>query len=380
MKESVPFVFGVKAEGETFTDRREETENLRQNLTHGVNTIIISPRRLGKTSLVDKVASLIDGDQCRVVRMDAFACRSERDFANAFATAVIRATATRVEEWIENVKSFLSHLVPKISFSPESQNEFSLSIEYDGSSESLEEVLALPERIAQKNGYAVVVCIDEFQQIGEFAESLTFQKKLRSVWQHQTNVTYCLYGSKKHMMENIFLNSSYPFYQFGDLFYLKRISSSDWIPFIQERFASSGKSISAELSAKICDCTECYSSYVQQLAWFVWLRTDVEATMEDLNFAIQRILDANESLYIQITEPLSEFQMNFLHAIADGVHDGFSRQDRIKKYRYGTSANIVRLKKSLMERDIIDYTQPNCLEISDPILKLWLKHRIWKGM
>lgn len=150
MKESVPFVFGVKAEGETFTDRREETENLRQNLTHGVNTIIISPRRLGKTSLVDKVASLIDGNQCRVVRMDAFACRSERDFANAFATAVMKATATKVEEWVENVKTFLSHLVPKISFSPEPQNEFALSIEYDGSSESLEEVLALPERIAQK--------------------------------------------------------------------------------------------------------------------------------------------------------------------------------------------------------------------------------------
>lgn len=380
MKESVPFVFGVKAEGETFTDRREETENLRQNLTHGVNTIIISPRRLGKTSLVDKVASLIDGDQFRVARMDAFACRSERDFANAFATAVMKATATKVEEWMENVKTFLSHLVPKISFSPEPQNEFSLSIEYDGSSESLEEVMALPERIAQKNGYAVVVCIDEFQQIGEFSESLTFQKKLRAVWQHQTNVTYCLYGSKKHMMENIFLNSSYPFYQFGDLFYLKRISQEDWVPFIQERFASSGKSISAELSSRICDSTECYSSYVQQLAWFVWLRTDVEATTEDVDFAIQRLLDANESLYIQITEPLSEFQMNFLHALADGVHDGFSRQDRIKKYRYGTSANIVRLKKSLMERDIIDYTRPNCLEISDPILRLWLKHRIWKGM
>lgn len=50
-----PFVFGVRVEGDTFTDRREETERLKSNFTDGVNTILISPRRMGKTLLVDKV-------------------------------------------------------------------------------------------------------------------------------------------------------------------------------------------------------------------------------------------------------------------------------------------------------------------------------------
>ena len=175
MNEIRPFIFGVKAEGETFADRKEESENLRQNFIHGINTIIISPRRIGKTSLVDKVAELMDSDQIRVARMDAFACRSERDFANAFAAAVIKATSSKLEEWIANAKAFLSHFVPKISLGPDPWNEFSISIDYKDYTQGFEEVLDLPEKIAAQGGYKIVVCIDEFQQIGEMNDSLTIQ-------------------------------------------------------------------------------------------------------------------------------------------------------------------------------------------------------------
>ena len=377
MNELTPFVFGVKAEGEVFTDRKEETEILRQNFTHGINTIIISPRRMGKTSLVDKVAGIVACDEIRVARMDAFACRSERDFANAFVTAVIKATSTRLDEWIQNTKTFISHLVPKISFGPDPMNELSISVDYNDFPNGLDEMLSLPEKVASKCGYRIVVCIDEFQQIGEMNDSLTFQKKLRTVWQHQKHVTYCLYGSKKHMMENIFLNSSCPFYRFGDLFYLRKISREDWVAFICDRFEKTGKSISEELAGTICDMTERYSSYVQQLAWFLWLRTESDACREDLEIAVNRLLDANESLFIQMTESLSEYQMNFLRALTDGVTSGFSTQNVLDKYRLGTSANINRLKKSMKEKDLIDSPRANCIELSDPILKLWLKKRIF---
>ena len=77
-----PFVFGVRVEGDSFTDRREETERLKANFTYGVNTILISPRRMGKTSLVDKVCSLVESEDIRIARIDAFGCRSENDFIN----------------------------------------------------------------------------------------------------------------------------------------------------------------------------------------------------------------------------------------------------------------------------------------------------------
>ena len=374
-----PFVFGVRVEGNTFTDRKEETNRLKMNFLYGVNTILISPRRMGKTSLVEKVCSLVESDTLKIAKIDAFGCRSENDFINAFATAVVRATSSKWEEWMENAKTFLSRFIPKISIGQDPLTDFSIALEYNRANTVTEDILQLPETIAKQKGIKIVICIDEFQQIADFPDSITFQKKLRSVWQLQSNVSYCLYGSKKHMMEKMFQSQSHPFYRFGDLFYLDKISETDWVEYIRDRFIVTGKEISRELASEICTVTDRYSSYVQQLAWLVWLRTDKHATKEDVEFGIDRMLDACEPLFIQQTESLSAYQMNFLRALANGVHTGFTRSEILDTYQLGTAANISRLKKALTEKDLIMMTAPKKLEISDPILALWLKRRVWKS-
>lgn len=374
-----PFVFGVRVEGNTFTDRKEETNRLKMNFLYGVNTILISPRRMGKTSLVEKVCSLVESDTLKIAKIDAFGCRSENDFINAFATAVVRATSSKWEEWMENAKTFLSRFIPKISIGQDPLTDFSIALEYNRANTVTEDILQLPETIAKQKGIKIVICIDEFQQIADFPDSITFQKKLRSVWQLQSNVSYCLYGSKKHMMEKMFQSQSHPFYRFGDLFYLDKISETDWVEYICDRFRVTGKEISRELASEICTVTDRYSSYVQQLAWLVWLRTDKHATKEDVEFGIDRMLDACEPLFIQQTESLSAYQMNFLRALANGVHTGFTRSEILDTYQLGTAANISRLKKALTEKDLIMMTAPKKLEISDPILALWLKRRVWKS-
>ena len=373
-----PFVFGVRVEGDTFTDRKEETKRLKMNFLYGVNTILISPRRMGKTSLVEKVSSMVECESLKIAKIDAFGCRSENDFINAFATAVVRATSTKWEEWIENTKTFLSRFIPKISIGQDPISDFSIALEYNKSNTVTEDILQLPETIAKQKGIKIVICIDEFQQIADFPDSLTFQKKLRSIWQLQRNVSYCLYGSKKHMMETMFQSQSHPFYRFGDIFYLNKIAESDWVEFICNRFKVTGKEISPELATEICSVTDRYSSYVQQLSWLVWLRTTFRATKEDVEYGIDHMLDACEPLFIQQTESLSSYQMNFLRALTDGVTTGFTRSEILNNYQLGTAANISRLKKALTEKDLIALTAPKKLQISDPILALWLKRRVWR--
>ena len=369
-----PFVFGKAAEGAYFTDRAEDAKRLHANLTHGINTIIISPRRWGKTSLVKKVIEEIDRSDIKPVFIDIFQCKSEYEFYHAFASAVIKQTSSKLDEWVETAKTFLSNISPKFSFGSDPMNDFSLSFEWSPKDDTESDILQLPEKIAQTKNVHLVVCLDEFQQIADFGDSLKFQKKLRSIWQHQQNVTYCMFGSKKHLMENIFNDKSKPFYKFGDMMFLKKIPTEEWVPFICTKFQETGKTISTEQAAKICEATENLSSYVQHLAWVVWYKTDKVVTNKDVTSAIDDLLEQNKVFFQREVEQLSEHQLNFLRALANGVTTGFSRKEVIRKYRLESSANVQSVKKALLKKGLIDVDGQE-ISFNDSLFKQWLKRQ-----
>ena len=369
-----PFVFGKAAEGTYFTDRTEDAKRLHANLTHGINTIIISPRRWGKTSLVKKVIADINRPDIKPVFIDIFQCKSEYEFYHAFASSVIKQTASRLDEWVETAKNFLSNISPKFSFGSDPMNDFSLSFDWNPKDDTETDILQLPEKIAQKKDVHLVICLDEFQQIADFDDTQKFQKKLRSVWQHQQNVTYCMFGSKKHLMENIFNDKANPFYKFGDMMFLKKIPTEEWVPFICAKFQETGKKISPELASKICEATENLSSYVQHLAWVVWYKTDKVVTNKDVTAAIDDLLEQNKVFFQREVEQLSELQLNFLRALANGVTTGFSRKDVIKKYRLESSANVQSVKKALLKKDLINVDGQE-ISFNDSLFKQWLKRQ-----
>lgn len=123
-----PFVFGKAAEGAYFTDRVEDSKRLAANLTHGINTVLISPRRWGKTSLVKKVISETSSEDVKFIFMDVFQCKSEYDFFRNYANEVIKQTSSKIDEWVEMAKNFLSNISPKFSFGSDPLNDFSLSL------------------------------------------------------------------------------------------------------------------------------------------------------------------------------------------------------------------------------------------------------------
>lgn len=256
-------------------------------------------------------------------------------------------------------------------------NDFSISFEYNIQNGTENDILQLPEKIAKEKGIQVIICIDEFQQISDFEDSKTFQKKLRSVWQLQQHVSYCLFGSKKHLMNELFEKKSLPFYKFGDALYLTKIETQYWIEYIQKRFEDTGKHISPELAEQICQTVDNHSSYVQQLSWLLWIRTRESATSQQLSLAIEDLLEQNNILFQSETENLSAYQMNFLKAIIDGVRSRFSSKDIISKYNLGTSANIVRLKNALLQKELIEIDGKEII-LADPVFGIWFKKEIFR--
>jgi hypothetical protein len=195
---------------------------------------------------------------------------------------------------------------------------------------------------------------------------------MRTVWQHQDSVSYCLYGSKMHMMTNLFQKKSYPFYKFGEMLYLKLISLDAWKSYISERFDQEGKHISGQLIQKLCETVEYHSSYVQQLAYCTLLLTEDQVTEEILAAAIEDLISQNSSIFIEQTQSLTSYQLNFLRAILYGINNGFNEKEVRESFNLGVPSNVARLKKTLVDKELIEYTEKG-VEIGDPVLRLWLK-------
>lgn len=369
------FIYGVSVSGDNFTDRVKETRRLKMDFENGLNVVLISPRRMGKTSLVKKVQQVVDSSIVHTVYIDIYDCKSEYDFYNKFAESVLKQTSGRMELFLEKTKKFLTRLTPKVSFSPDPTAEYSVSLGITPKEYAPEEILQLPELIAQQIGKHIVVCIDEFQQVAEWSDTLQVQKRMRGVWQHQKHVSYCLFGSRQHMMNKLFQSKAMPFYQFGEPNYLQPIPTEDWIPFIRQKFTDKGLAISEEHIRTICDTVQNQSSYVQQLAWNVMINTDTEVTEQTIQAGISDLLIQCTPLFMEQTGGLSGYQMNFLKAIAAGQHNQFTSVSVLREYQLGSKSNVERIQNVLREKDYIVSTSDGFF-LSDPIMELWLKSKL----
>lgn len=369
----IPFQFGHLAEGQNFINRQDEVKRLTTNFESGVNTLIISPRRWGKSSLVSRVVTglMTSKPNLRVVTIDLFSVRSEQQFLSLFAREVIKATSTKWEEWGENVRTFIGNAVPKIAFGNQPGAEVELELSWADKKINPLEVYDLPEVIAKKKKLKIVICIDEFQNIAHFTDPVGIQKQMRSVWQKHRHASYCLYGSKKHFLTHVFAHQSMPFYRFGDLMYLPKIELSHWLKFIPAQFKKFEKKISVELTEELCQAVSLHPFYVQQLAQRVWILTEKETTHTVLNKGVDALLNDNAFGFQRDVENLTATQLNFMRAFKDGVKS-FTMMETLVNYELGTQGNIKRIKAALEQKDIMDFLDKKP-EFVDPLFDIWFR-------
>jgi hypothetical protein len=368
-----PFQYGKKVDMVEFVNRKADIEWISSNLRSGINTLLISPRRWGKSSLIEEVAIRMKktDKNVRFCFIDFFSLRSEEEFYEAYANQIIKATSSKLDGWIKTTKKFFKTISPKLSIGLEAQSEFSLQFDWDEVQKHRNEILDLPEKIAQTENIRIVICADEFQNLKNFSEPLEFEKNLRAAWQNHKSVSYCLYGSKRHMMSDIFNKKNKPFYRFGEIFLLEKIEKKHWVSFIKKSFKKTGKEIDNSHASAIADAVKCHSYYVQQLSHYVWQLTITNVTSEIVKTAIERLLQTNYMFYEKEIDDLSNTQVNLLKAIIGGEKKLLSVK-AMSKYRLGTPRNVSKNRTRLDHLDIIDVTKKG-IELLDPVFEMWLK-------
>ncbi len=368
---NAPFQYGTLATKENFVDRVEDRAQLKSFLSSHINVMLISPRRWGKSSLV-KVAmeELLDENKdIRVCFIDAFSIGSEAEFYRTFASQVIACASTKLERRIQDAKKFLTGVVPQVVIKDNVTNFMAFDVKFVPQEQDKMDILRLPETLAVAKNIRIIVCIDEFQQLANLPGYKNMEGKMRSAWQQQQHVTYCLYGSKRHMMMEIFNNANSPFYRFGQMLFLDKIPKSEWIPFILESFEKTGKHISETFACQICDTVECHSWYLQQLCYFIWNATTEDVTEQTFQYGLRQLVNTNSPMFLNDTESLAPSQIEMLRAIKDGVQQ-LSSIEAKNSYALGNPNTISKNKKVLKDKDIIEERKRKLVFV-DPVYHLW---------
>jgi uncharacterized protein len=375
----IPFIYGKIATGQDFTNRTKETKKLVSNFSSLINTVLISPRRWGKSSLVASAAAkaAVKDKKLKFCFIDLFNVKSEEEFYQVLSQEVLKTTSGKMEEILEFTRRFLGQFIPRLSFGPDPTQELTVGLNWADVSKRPDEILDLAEKIAKDKKIKIVICIDEFQNIASFADPVAFQKKLRAHWQKHQAVSYCLYGSKRHMMMEVFASPSMPFYKFGEIIPLEKITVVDWVNFVQNRFTQTGKQIDADTATYLAELVECHPYYVQQLAQQTWFRTTRKSSKKIVAEAHDELLRQMSMLFQSHTDQLVSSQVNFMKAILEETNQ-LSSKENIARYNLGTSANVIRIRQALMQREILDTNEENKIHFLDPVYKYWLKRYYFK--
>lgn len=368
-----PFNYGGVVFEKKFSNRVKEIKQLQSNFLSGIHTIVISPRRWGKSSLVKQATT----DLCkkekhvRVCYLDMFKAKTETHFYEMLAAQVLKVTSSRTEDLMKTAKDFLNKLMPSISFGIDSTLDVQVQFDIKKLKSHADELLDLPEKIARKKNLRLVVCIDEFQYLDFFENPMKFQRMLRASWQHHEHVSYCVYGSKQSLMAQLFQNAQMPFYKFGDIIWLDKISEDDLSDFVQRQFKRTKKSMPKKLARRLVNIMKCHPYYVQNLAKITWYKTGDKATDEILDDALEDLLRENSILFERETDQMTTTQLHYLHALINEKVKLTSKKV-IRDYDLGSSSIVVSTQKALEKKEII-HKREGKYHLLDPAYEIWLE-------
>jgi len=373
-----PFIYGEEAAGEAFCDREDERKELLRDIRNGVNVIIFSPRRYGKTSLIKEVLKKLDKKQTVAVYVDLYPAVTKQKFLDQYAMAISRALTGKLEARLKTLRELFPRLLPKLVIKGEAGTpEF--EFDYDASKRPslyLDEMLQAVKKYADRHGRDAVVVFDEIQEILQYEDD-EIEKAMRAAFQSHRNVSYIFLGSKRHLMEKMFNDPNRPFYKSGKHLPLKRIPENELRPFILKKFREGKFKIAAPEADQIIALTECHPYYAQFLCHVLWDNcTDKqEITAADILQAVNGVIDRERSLFLTIWDGLTRQQKALLLALAKSAE---SKQTQIFSHHFlaahylGAASSAQKSLARLIEKNIID-RENGAYVFADVFFKRWLE-------
>lgn len=368
-----PFITTGYAGAKYFCDRECETEDLTRMLVNGNNVALISPRRYGKTNLIQHCfAQPAIADNYYTFIIDIYSTKSVADMVHRMGLSILEALKPLGRKVWEKFLAILHSVRSGISYDYVGTPSWMLSIGDIVTPETtLEELFAYLEQADKP----CIVAIDEFQQIAHFGDEGRIEAILRTYVQHCRNTHFIFAGSQRHMMTQIFASPARPFYQSVSLYNLPLLPEDKYTEFCLRLFADYGKKVAENVPHALYDRFDGVTYYMQRVMNELFARTPADrlCTTEDIAPALRTIILNAAPTYEDLMYQLPEKQSIVLRAIArDGKAQNLTSGAFIKRHGLLSAASVKSAVPALLDKNLVT-SELGTYQVYDKFLELWLR-------
>lgn len=374
-----PFVIGGYVSEDYFCDREVESAELISAFLNERNMVIVSPRRMGKTGLIEHCFHKKNiKEEYYTFFIDIYATGTMKELVFTLGKHIFETLKPKGTKFIEQFFDIISSLRPAFKLDTMSgQPVFDIGIgDIRQPLLSLEEIFNYLEKADRR----CLLAIDEFQQIEKYPEK-NVEATLRTFIQKSKNITFIFSGSQRHMMQNIFFSASRPFYQSAALLNLEPIALEEYNKFIKKHFHKAGRKTSDECIERIYNLMDGHTWYIQTIFNRLYEQLD---SGEDMSIAIanevlNKIVESNKTVYQSMVSMLSERQKELLFAIGkDGEAIEITSSEFIKKHGLSSASTAQSSAKQLLDKELIT-REGNIYKVYDRFFGLWISKTYGTG-
>ncbi|MCP4676760.1 MAG: hypothetical protein GY854_14850 [Deltaproteobacteria bacterium] len=367
------FIYDVIIDEENICDRKKEIAFLRKAAKGKKRTVLLAPRRYGKTSLIKNVIGkealryrpkriVISVDFMSVSSLRGVAARLNHGIAKGLTQSFSAASL------VEQASTLLKQFSMGVDINPLTGTP-SLKIDLSAAKEE-ESIIKLCDAMIEMDKHkSLVLILDEFQDIALVSEA---EGLLRFMLQNLQNSAVFILGSKKHLMERMFGNSKAPLFGYGDELTLGPIPLEAWEPYFDERLAFTGATITNAglkyLLERMCDVP---NAICELGAWLQDQFAGKKIDVVDVERSLDQMVEKKQSFAYRLsgmntTQRELLWNISLHRFVSKPTGKDFVVQSRLSK------STISHTLGQLLDMGLVEHEAERGWRLSDPILAHYL--------
>ncbi|MGH9124667.1 MAG: AAA family ATPase [Acidimicrobiales bacterium] len=369
-----PFHYGTPVQGEQFTGRERELAAVTARMRDGINVVLLSPRRYGKTSLLLRAEAKLAQSRPPGALVKANVLRS-RDLValiGQLASGVYQLPGGRWHRTRQALPEFVRRLRmrPTVTINDHGQPVFAFEPAVAGleADTVLADLYALLDE--QSAHRPAVLVLDEFQAIVDLGAHLP--NLLKSLADDHPAVSLVLAGSKRHLMERLVDAENAPLYGMAQKIELGPIPDDIMTHFLCARAAAGGKQMDETAAAAAIDRAGPVPNDIQRLAYEGYGLADRVVDDTALALGLDQAVAHEAAIYSEVFAARSPGQRRVLVRLATEDHQHVYSSSFARTVGLAGSNSVKKVIDSLVEDELVARRNESW-QITDAFFAAWLR-------